>query len=89
MRSRRSAARVGRHYLRMVPEERSIDTLLALIQQRLSDPDNLMKDTSVEQIRAEIARGVREDFACGRTSRVQGWVLARTEARLAALAALV
>jgi hypothetical protein len=39
-------------------------------------------------LRRAVARSVQDDFAHGRVARVQGWVLARTEARLAALVAL-
>lgn len=84
-----SAARVGGHYLRMVPGERSIDTLVALVLQGLADPDSLMQAADPDRIRSAILGSVRDDFAHGRVARVEGWVLSHTEARLAALAVLV
>jgi hypothetical protein len=39
-------------------------------------------------IRARIRNRTASDFADGRTARVKGWLLGRTEARLCALAAL-
>ena len=40
------------------------------------------------ELHATLREQQRADFPAGRTRRVRGWVLARTEARLAALAAL-
>lgn len=86
---RRSAVRVGARYLRMVPEERNVDALVALILQRLPDPERLMNEASSEQIRSAIALSVRDDFGQARIARLQGWTLSQTEARLAALATLI
>ena len=39
------------------------------------------------QMRQRLARQIQADFAAGRTVRLDGWVVALTEARLCALAA--
>lgn len=68
-----SAAWLGERYLRRHPEERH----------RLSSTDAARR--SLEG-RRQLGRAIREDFAAGRVAQVEGWVLARTEARLCALA---
>ena len=87
--SRHSAARVGRHYLRMVPKEQNINALLALIQQGLPDTGRLTPDRNAEEICGAIAQSIEHDFACGRICQVKGWILSRTEARITGLAAML
>lgn len=83
-----SAASIGRHYLRSMPEERNIDTLLALIDRTLADDGLATCDSDAGSTTRAIARSIRNDFADGRIVSVQGWMLSRTEARIGALAAL-
>lgn len=87
--SRHSAARVGRHYLRMVPKERNINALLTLIQRGLPDTECLMQDRNIDGIRGAIAQSIENDFACGRVCQVNGWIMSRTEARIAGVAAMI
>ena len=82
----RRAAQVGRAYLRLVPEEGDLERLVTLIAEQV--PDFATRAPDAAELRRGVARSVQEDFANGRVTRVQGWVLSRTEARLAALAAL-
>lgn len=89
MRSRHSAARVGRYYLRMIPEEENINALLALVQKELSDTKNLMQDRDLEDIHGAISKCIANDFARERVCCVKGWILSRTEARIAGLAAML
>lgn len=68
-----SAVWFGERYLRRHPEE----------QHRLASTDAACRSS---EGRRHLARAVREDFASGRVAQVEGWVLARTEARLCGLA---
>lgn len=63
-------------YAALVPQEADPARLAALLTARLGRP--------VERagVRA-FATAIREDFARGDTVRLQGWILARTECRLA------
>lgn len=76
--SPRAARRIGRRYLAIAPGEADPVRLAATLP-ALRDP--------VAQRRAlDAAR--RRDFAAGDTVILDGWILARSEARLCALAAL-
>ena len=76
----RSAAIVGRVYLQEHPEEAEVETLLARLDAAHLPPAE----------RAPlIERRIRADFLAGRVVSTDGWILARTEARLCALAALL
>jgi hypothetical protein len=81
-----SAAAVGREYLRLVPEERDA----ARLRQRiLADCRETMGvGRPGRRLRAAVMARQRIDFEAGRTVRIDGWVLSRTEARLCGLAAL-
>jgi hypothetical protein len=74
------AAVVGREYLAAHPAEADGADLLRYFRSLAGDPAAL---------RAVIGARLRQDFADGETVRVRGWVLARTEARLCALCALL
>ena len=87
--SRRSAARIGRQYLHMVPEEKNINSLLALIERQLLDRKSFVQGRSIDDIQDAIAKTIEKDFACGRICQVKGWILSRTEARIAGLAAMI
>jgi hypothetical protein len=85
-----SAVAVGRAYLKAFPmdadAERLSDAIITdntirrRLETHLSDPDELA---------LAIAEAVRADFINRRTVKLDGWVVAQTEARLCALAALV
>ena len=81
-----SAAAVGREYLRLVPEERDG----ARLRQRiLADcRETMAAGRPPRRLRAAVMARQRLDFEAGRTVRIEGWVLSRTEARLCGLAAL-
>ena len=81
-----SAAAVGREYLRLVPEERDG----ARLRQRiLADCRETMgAGRPPRRLRAAVVARQRLDFEAGRTVRIEGWVLSRTEARLCSLAVL-
>lgn len=74
------AAAIGRAWLQQVPA--SVESLVA----------DLAADLGAEPagdpgLRERYAQRVAEDFATNRVERVDGWMLSRTEVRLAALAA--
>jgi len=80
-----SAATVGRAYLRLRPDEAEADLLVRLLAQSLSGPADLDDEA---KLRRAMARSLSADFDQGRLVNVSGWLLAETEARLCALAAL-
>jgi hypothetical protein len=84
---RQSVARIGRHYLRMVPGEKNIDVLLALILKKLPD-EGPMRNRNGDDVSDPVAKSIKDDFESGRIFQVKGWVLSRTEARLAGLASM-
>ena len=75
---------IGERYLRTARAERTIAALATPL--RLGE---LLSVTDTKERNAIIARRIRHDFHCRRTTRVDGWILSLTEARLCALAALV
>lgn len=79
-----SARKVGERYLAQAPEDADPDHLAAALFD--GAPDDV---SSPEQFRSHIDRCRARDFEVGDTVIVDGWVLARTEARLCAFAALV
>ena len=77
-----SAARVGRAYLRAHPDEASLNRLLERLAAGWPGGAAQIERLSDAQLRRRLRRKIRADFAAGRTVRVQGWVLAESEARL-------
>jgi len=85
---KRSASIVGRAYLDYAPHEADVRTLVAKIcgshKQYLNSAGK--DDDALDKL---ILESHRNDFANGRTVKVSGWVLSRTEARLSALTAIL
>jgi hypothetical protein len=81
-----SAAReIGRAYLLVAPEEQDRDRLLeTLAGEALEEWEELAIRDPAALHRAVRARH-HDDFRHGRTVRLNGWILSRTESRLAAL----
>lgn len=73
--------RLGRAYLALTPDEDSVDTLFDRV------PGLDRQQPVVAQLPA-LQSTVTADFARQRTVSIDGWCLARTEARVAALHAL-
>jgi hypothetical protein len=71
---------IGDAYLRMHPEERSGDVLVAAL---LGDAAGVPADATLI-----VVDRIRSDFERGRVVDLHGWRLSRSECRLAALAAL-
>ena len=76
-----STAAVGRAYLERVPAERDAIVLL----ERLAIPTSLLPGGQEATLRRWFRRRIRRDFEAGRIVEVEGWILARTEARLCGL----
>ena len=79
------AERVGRAYLELFPDEATAAELTALLYRDLGVR---MRLASAATLRRRLAERVRQDFVEDRVVELRGWFLARTEARLAALAVL-
>jgi len=86
LRDSSSARAVGAAYLRTMPDEADVQTLLARL---LGDQPALSGSRSAAATRKLLRRCIRADFAGERVVAVDGWLLAETEARLCALAVLV
>jgi hypothetical protein len=82
------ALAVGREYLRQVPAEASARVLTARVAERLPGGLGAIDGASDARLRELLLRTAVEDFRDLRTVELHGWVLARAEARLCALAAL-
>ena len=82
------ARSVGLEYLRQVPGEASPAVLTARVAERLPGGLRAIDAASPRRLRELLSSAVAEDFRDLRTLELQGWVLARTEARLCALAVL-
>lgn len=78
---RDSAVRVGDAYLSIVPEERDPSRLESFLAESL-DWQQAGSSISREDLVARIDAARRADFASGRTVFIDGWLVARTEARL-------
>jgi hypothetical protein len=78
-----SARAIGHAYLALAPEEASATCLLRRIHRSLAD-----RRAGARDLRELVARRIAQDFAEDRIVELQGWILARTEARLCALKAL-
>ena len=83
LRSPAAARRIGRAYLETAGDEAEQAKLAALIV-----GDGVDGGTVDGDLLRHVAERQRADFAAGRTVKVGGWVLSRTEARLYALAAV-
>lgn len=78
------AAAVGRRYLALYPEDADADRLTSILFDRAVPPG-----ASADALRATLSRRRQRDFAEGETVVVDGWLLARSEARACALSALL
>jgi hypothetical protein len=75
---RTTAAALGQRYLLIAPREADEDRLIGFLTDR----------HSIRPVREQVSARIAEDFTGGRTLRLDGWIVSRSEARLFALAAL-
>jgi hypothetical protein len=79
---RDAVRKIGGLYRRAHPMEDDAGVLHRVLMQKLP------RSSSEPLLKAHLDRAIREDFAAGRTVQLDGWVLARTEARQCALYAI-
>jgi hypothetical protein len=72
---------IGRKYLTLYPEEADIDHLWRALT-GMSAPSH------ADELRVRLAKRRQQDFEDGEIAIVDGWILARTEARACALLTL-
>jgi hypothetical protein len=87
LRHARSAAVVGREYLKIAPREADA----AVLRHLIGDDRAMAAATgraSARAMREHLRTRARQDFEDGRIVTLQGWILSVTEARLCALVAL-
>jgi hypothetical protein len=77
--------RIGDAYVAVVPAESSADALLAALAPEGEDPAQWWASITLEKLQKPMRRRVHDDFEAGDVVDLDGWQLARTEARLAAL----
>jgi hypothetical protein len=84
-----SAKRVGLAGLRCGAVESDIALLVHRICSGQSVAHEELAHTATPELRELLARQIRDDFAHDRIVNLEGWILAETEVRLCALAALI
>ena len=72
-------------YVALVGGENSVEALVALIAPKDEDPAQWWASVTLEQLQKQMRRRVHDDFEANDVFDLDGWQLARTEARLAAL----
>jgi hypothetical protein len=77
-------AAIGREYLRSHDSEASAEALA----RSLGLSSASLEGSEIEALRTRLADQVRDDFRVDHTVNVSGWILSRTEVRLAALIAV-
>jgi hypothetical protein len=75
----------GQAYLKQVPAENSKNKLADL----LTNNTNLKVSSDAKTVYTDLDKKVRQDFAEGKISVIDGWVLSVTEARQCALYSLM
>jgi hypothetical protein len=84
-----SAARLGRSYLELHPEEGDANRLLADIEAAVAGHGRIEAGgNDADRFTASLQRVVRGEYTRDRVVEVSGWILSRTEARLYALVSL-
>ncbi|MEM1201667.1 MAG: hypothetical protein AAGN66_00410 [Acidobacteriota bacterium] len=75
---------LGTRYLELHPEDRDLRAVTAAVFGELPPPDERY-DRALDLVRQR----VRQDYVDGNTVRLDGWILTRTEGRLASLPLLL
>ena len=81
----RYAGKLGRVYLDEFPADRDLTRLIDLLFPDLARRPAPVQATALAE---SLAKRVRQDFVDGNVVSLEGWLLARTEARICALLAL-
>jgi hypothetical protein len=82
------ARRVGAAWLARHPSEGDIGRLLASLRLPADRFSQAVEQDRLADMRGALPQRIADDFTCGRVVRVEGWLLAETEIRLCALAAV-
>jgi hypothetical protein len=85
----KSARAVGEAYLAGAPMDSSAPRLMDQLGTMLPPGRSTIDEANDAELRQLLATRIRADFEKGRVVDVDGWILASTEARLYALAALL
>ena len=84
-----SAARLGTAYMRDVPTECDLAYLLNALSAENPSLEGIVTRNEEDNLRIALHQTIKRDFEYGDVVSIGGWVVARTEARLSALASLV
>jgi hypothetical protein len=79
------ATHIGTAYLAVAPTENDATVLRAALAPEGEEPEAWWASVSVSELRRTIRKAAHADFAAGTVVDLEGWQLAPTEARLAAL----
>ncbi len=82
---RADAQALGRAYLRLHPEEAAPEPLVEQLLPGAGRGSESLRRLTTSDLREAARRQRERDFARGDTVVIDGWILARTEARLCAL----
>jgi hypothetical protein len=82
-----SGKRLGLEYIARFPEEADLTFLERKITADIDVPD--VQSGNLATIRRMLTARIRADFEQGNVVTLEGWMLARTELRMCAIAALV
>ncbi|MSO78149.1 MAG: hypothetical protein EXQ79_00905 [Acidimicrobiia bacterium] len=77
--------RIGEAYLAVAPVERDASALFAALAPEGETPDEWWGHVGVAELRRTLRKRAHNDFAVNDVVDLEGWQLARTECRLAAL----
>lgn len=84
-----SAGVIGQVYLHAHPHEANAAWLIQQITQDVAGGNAAFGGAGSDELKALLQQRIRQDFADEHVVKLNGWILARTEGRLYALAALL
>lgn len=85
---RESAARVGIQYLAQHPQDADAGKILDEFLSVAPDVREALQLGPAHSVHRALFLQYQDDYTCGRTVSIDGWILSATEARICALAAL-
>lgn len=77
--------RIGEAYLAVVPDDGDVELLLRAIAPPDEVPEEWWAQITVGELRREVRTRAHDEFIANDIVDLEGWLLAKTEARLAAL----
>jgi hypothetical protein len=86
--SRNSAAMIGRQYLLQYTGDTDVERMFTEFLATAPEVSEALQAGSSSDVRHAVFSQYRDDYACGRTVTIDGWLFSATEARICALAAL-